>query len=225
MQTPTKLVCWDWNGTIEGRSFGRDLGSDYRGDLRANIADVMAELRVQGYANVVTSTIPESSIQFELKRFQLDGVIDRIFGNARSRNGSSKEYKNSVEAMQIPVNEAPARVAVIGDNEHDNPCDLEKVVFIYNPEGFDTDARIVQQLLYELDQRGNGSFYHGFETLKAKDVDLKKECGFSYHGQLALQGAHQGIVLSTFNGCPWATPTILLIPAQKALQFKQLEDR
>lgn len=211
-----KLVCWDYNGTIEGYDYNA-----HSRIIRPNFAEVLKALRADGYSSVVTTSINKRSVEDGLKAIGLDTLIDGVFGGRRSKRRDAKDYKDVLKAMQVPEDQAPQDVVVIGDKPHDHPGDLEKVVFIYNPEGHRTDARVVQKLLAELYQRGNSHFYRGFEALKEVEFDLKQEAGYHYHGRLALPKKHTGIVLSTFNGNKWPTPTLLLVPESEAKEFEQ----
>jgi hydroxymethylpyrimidine pyrophosphatase-like HAD family hydrolase len=212
MEVKMKLICWDYNDTIVGRI----------NELRPHMAEVLTALRADGYANVVTTTIGKSHVEGGLKKLGIDGLVDDVFGDRRNSR-DSKDYKDVLKAMKIPEDRASESVVVIGDKDHDHPGDLEKVVFIYNPKGYETDAKVVQKLLAEMHQKGDNNFYRGFNRFKTADIDLEQEAGYVYHGQLMLPNKHKGVLLSTFNGNPWVTPTVLLIPASEAAEFEQFE--
>ena len=208
-----KLVCWDYNGTIAQAS-----------NARPNIKEVLTDLKQTGHTSVITSSIPEQSIESQLPKIGIDGLIAKVYGNKTNRGFNAKHYQDVLKDQGLALNQASQNAVIIGDNERDHPGDLEKVVFIYNPDGSSkTDARVVKKLIDDLYQSGNSHFYRGFERFKTTGIDLEEECGFVYHGQLVLPEDHKGIVLSAFNGNPWTTPTVLLIPKDRAKQFEQFE--
>lgn len=213
-----KLLCWDYNGTTVG---GR--GWNKKDEARPNLKEALSDLKSQGYVSVVTSTVDEAGIEAESKRLGFHDAFDRYFGGIRDVRKDSKEYRKVLEAMKVPVDQASDSVIVIGDNERDHPGDLEKVVFIYNPQGYQTDARVVQALIEKLDAGGKGKLYDGFVSHVAKRIDLEEECGFIYHARIQLPQNNCGVFLSTFNGNPWTTPTVLLISEAEAGQFDPLE--
>ncbi|MFT4303567.1 MAG: HAD family hydrolase [Candidatus Woesearchaeota archaeon] len=206
------IICWDLNGTLEGYNQKRDYV------VRPNITDVLKETSEQGIRNVITSTRDEHTIKDFLVRHSLDSYVDRCFGFCRSGR-DSKSYAKVANHYGLTLDKAAESMIAIGDNEHDHPGDIDNMVFIYNPNGVETDARIVQQLATTL----HGNVYERFQALKRGTINLKSECGFHYHGQLGFQD-YTGIIMSAFNGGVLATPTILLIPEKEAKeQFEQLE--
>lgn len=217
-----RLVCWDYNGTVAGRYVSGSLTPQ----IRPNLKEALTEMKKEGYTNVITTTISQKSVETSLPNMGIDGLVARVFGDRRKARFDAKDYKDVLEEMKLPLDQASQNVVVIGDNDTDHPGDIEKVVFIYNPNGVETDAVIVHKLLNELYQKGNDNFYKGFNQFKTADIDLEKECGFVYHGQLSLPKKHTGVLLSIFNGNPWVTPTVLLIPEKEAKeQFDQLEGK
>lgn len=206
------LVCWDYNDTIVGRKGVNEI-------VRPNFKQVAEASKLKGYVHVITSTLIGKHVEEEIKKNGIDSVVERVFGERRGASRSSKVYADVVKAFKI--DDAAKDVVVIGDKAHDHPGDLEKVVFIMNPEGNLTDAQIVYELL-EILRSGTDNFYQGFLRLKTSSFDLTKECSFIYHGRIHIQ-THSAVVLSTFNGSPWPTPTLLLTPKEQAEEFEKLE--
>ena len=214
-----KLVCWDWNETV----VGNDRKSANK-IIRPNLAEVLGLLRGEGYSNVVTTTIAAQEVEKGLKGHGIDSLVDGVYGGVRNFSGG-KTYKEAVNAAQIEFADALHHVVVIGDKDHDHSTDseLKEVVFLYNPEGISTDAMVVHELLKQLRERGNDSFYQGFQSMHTTHFSLKDEFGFDYHGMLQLNGEHKAVALSTYNDCSWSTPTILLASDKEAAMFERFE--
>jgi len=200
----TKLMCWDYNETIIG--YGRD-------EIRPNIAEVLAALRERGYKNIVTTTISERYVEQGLRQAGLDSLIDGVFGGVRDPRLRAKRYREAVESVGIPIEQASERVVVVGDKPHDHPCDLADVVFILNPEGYKADARVVQALLLRLEEHGNGNILAGFDGLNQ----------FSFaDGHIELPCGYDGILHYNSYGHSWQTPEIIVKPAAQSKSYKDL---
>lgn len=205
-------MCWDWNDTLV----------DYKNGLRPHAKYVMESLKARGFVHAITTTIDAKWVQTELGKLGIDALVDKVFGDRRSNDGRSKLYKAIVDHYSLtnPENDA----IVIGDKPHDHPGDVQNLVFIYNPKGSETDARVVQQLLAHLQKCGNDSFYAGWQASQRTSADFQDELGFVYHAMMPLAHKYSGVVLSTKNGSKWLTPTVAVLPDKEAKeQFLQFE--
>lgn len=151
--TNPKLLCWDFNGTVEKFGDGRP-----RGDL----SRTSRAMQRRGATSLITTTIaPEKPEAFMLDhRMSFGGYYGKE--EVRPTKGN-KSYRLLAEAHGISEMEAPARMVILGDSKTDIPSDLPGTLFLHNDAM--TPAPALELLLNTLDQLGQGSFRDGLNAL------------------------------------------------------------
>lgn len=148
-----KLLCWDFNGTVEKFGDGRP-----RGDL----ARTSRAMQRRGATSLITTTIsPEKP-----ETFMVDNQIafGGYYGSEEVRpTKGNKSYRLLAETHGISKEDAPARMVIVGDSKTDIPSDLPGTVFLHNDAM--TPAPALELLLNRLDQNGKGSFRAGLDDL------------------------------------------------------------
>lgn len=151
-QTP-KLVCWDFNGTVERFGDGRP---------RPDMAGGTSALRRRGAMSVLTTTIgPEKP-----ERFLDEQGVSFVthYGRAEVRpTKGNKEYRGIAAEHGVTPAQAPGVMAVFGDSRTDIPSDLPGVVFFHNDAN--TPAPAAERLLMELDRAGDGHLADGLASI------------------------------------------------------------
>lgn len=148
-----KLLCWDFNGTVEKFGDGRP-----RGDL----ARTSRAMQRRGATSLITTTIsPEKP-----ETFMVDNQI--AFGGYYGREEvrptkGNKSYRLLAETHGIQRADAPARMAIVGDSKTDIPSDLPGTIFLHNDAM--TPAPALELLLHALDRNGDGNFRAGLDAL------------------------------------------------------------
>jgi hypothetical protein len=149
--TNPKLLCWDFNGTVEKFGDGRT-----RGDL----ARTSRAMERRGATSLITTTIsPEKPEQFMVDSdVQFGGYYGK--NEVRPTKGN-KAYLGLAAAHGISQKDAQHRMAIFGDSATDIPSDLPGTVFFHNDAM--TPAPAIELLLGELDRLGAGSFQQGLD--------------------------------------------------------------
>jgi len=151
-RTP-KLLCWDFNGTVEQFGDGR---------TRPEMAGGAQTLRRRGAMSVLTTTIgPEKPEQF-LEQHGVSFVSHYGRAEVRPTKGN-KQYRGIAAEHGVSAARAPEVMAVFGDSRTDIPSDLPGVVFFHNDAR--TPAPAVERVLMELDRRGDGDLAAGLAEL------------------------------------------------------------
>ena len=179
IEAPKHLVCWDLDNTLghfdpfsnemQGRTRWKDDPDAY---LTYGIEDVLAEFsEANGYIAVVTTSARHDYAEYALER----AGIRRHFANVYARDVMAPDYEathqyvgkqyEDVAWEQIPYDEYPDRMVVIGDMYEDNPIDMRDLVHIYSP-GYVFDAIVIREALVALLEAGEGSFKKGFDALE-----------------------------------------------------------
>lgn len=168
-----KLLCWDFNGTVELFGDGRP-----RGDL----ARTSRAMQRRGATSVITTTIaPEKPEQFMVDHHMAFGGY---YGKEEVRpTKGNKSYQLLAKAHGISEFEAPARMVIVGDSKTDIPSDLPGTLFLHNDAM--TPAPALELLLQTLDQMGGGSFRDGLNVLT--------------HGPMKPGGKRQGLRLGNLQ--------------------------
>jgi hypothetical protein len=161
--TSPKLICWDFNGTLERHGDGR---------TRPGLPVSTSTLRRRGAVSALTTSIgPEKP-----ERFLEENAIDLVgyFGGKEVRpTRGPKAYAGVLRAHGVPVDEARHLLGVVGDSKTDIPSDVPGVVFFHNSAV--TPAPAVELLLAELDRVGGGSLADGLESVLGGLPDVGDE--------------------------------------------------
>ncbi len=148
-----KLVCWDFNGTVERFDDGR---------TRADLPGSTACLRRRGGVCVLTTTMRPEKPELFLESHGVSFVAHYGDKQVRPTSGN-KAYAGVARAHGVDPAEARHVMAVFGDSRTDAPQDLPGVLFFHNDAA--TPAPAVELLLAELDRRGRGSLADGLVAL------------------------------------------------------------
>src|SRR5262249_54841324 len=110
------LLCWDYNGTVEGRD---------------GMADTVADLKRMGAESALTTSVFPENYETSM---EAQGIrFNAYFGGDRVRQGDvHKTYAAIAASYGISAEQAPDRVVVIGDSTTDAPGDLNGVLFLHN---------------------------------------------------------------------------------------------
>lgn len=157
-ETP-KLVCWDFNGTVER---DRNLG------FRPDVGLVTDNLNAMGAASVITTSIDPRAVEEMMVRANLR--FNAYFGGPQVRpTPGAKQYAGVAAAYGLSRGEARHHMVTIGDSQTDRSGDLRGVVFINSDS--DTPAELIQQLLVAMERAGGGSFARGLDALCPRPID------------------------------------------------------
>jgi hypothetical protein len=148
-----KLICWDFNGTVERFGDGR---------TRADLPVSAAALRRRGAMSVLTTSMGPAPGEKFLEDAGVSFVSHYGRKEVRPTRGN-KEYTGVARAHGVDVADAKHVMAVFGDSATDIPHDLPGVVFFHNSA--DTPAPVAERLLAAIDAAGHGSLHDGLEGL------------------------------------------------------------
>ncbi|MBL8958159.1 MAG: HAD family hydrolase [Myxococcaceae bacterium] len=151
MVTP-KLIAWDFNGTVQADN----------GRFRPGMAQTVESLRRLGAMNVLTTSI--SAEPSERAMDEANIYFDAHFGNAEVRpTKGSKQYEGVAGLFGLDVEASHDNMVTIGDSVTDISGDRAAGLFIHDRDMVAGPA--IEQLLLELDRRGDGSLRKGLAAL------------------------------------------------------------
>ena len=177
-----KLAVWDLDETLGAfrpiRSefigctppFSGDLGLTY------GIKELLEKLEDGGFVHAVATVGgPTDYANLVLDRTKLAPYFqDRVFGKELikdydSRCGWRKNYWQIAEALGFSDGEIPANMVVIGDDQgRDRPMDRDRPLPVFiNHNCYQYDAAVIEIILKQLLEKGEGDFSLGFECLSA----------------------------------------------------------
>lgn len=146
-----KLLCFDFNGTLQGRS-----------GFRPGLAPTLADFRGKNARCVITTR--GSAFGAERSVHSAGGEIEGAYDSQSIGGAACKLYRKVLEDNGLSLEEAKARFLVVGDNGSDAPGDIDGAVFVQNSAETPMEALLV--LTEELDRLGKGDFSKGFDELE-----------------------------------------------------------
>ncbi|MEQ8273577.1 MAG: hypothetical protein RMA76_23700 [Deltaproteobacteria bacterium] len=187
-----KLVCWDFNGTVE-----RERNAGFRPD----IGFVTDNLNQMGALSVITTSVDPRAVEETMVRANLH--FNAYFGADEVRpTRGKKQYAGVAAAYGLDAKDAPHHMVTIGDSATDQSADLAGVVFLNSDS--DTPAEVIQRFLYQLDRAGDGSFARGLERTLSRALDAEPQS--LRLGELAFD-----VALDDANGAPCPKVTNLRV--------------
>ncbi len=158
-----KLVCWDFNGTVE-----RERNAGFRPD----IGFVTDNLNQMGALSVITTSVDPRAVEETMVAANLH--FNAYFGGPEVRPTPGKKlYEGVAKAYGFDAKDAPHHMVTIGDSATDQSADLAGVVFLNSDS--DTPAEVIQRFLFELDRAGDGSFARGLEATLERPLDAEPQ--------------------------------------------------
>lgn len=187
-----KLVCWDFNGTVE-----RERNAGFRPD----VGFVTDNLNQMGALSVITTSVDPRAVEETMVRANLH--FNAYFGGPEVRPTPGKKlYHGVAKTYGLDAKDAPHHMVTIGDSATDQSGDLAGVVFLNSDS--DTPAEVIQRFLFELDRVGDGSFARGLERTIERPLDAMPQS--SRLGELAFD-----VVLDDRDGAPCPKVTNLRV--------------
>lgn len=158
-----KLVCWDFNGTVE-----RERNSGFRPD----IGFVTDNLNQMGALSVITTSVDPRAVEETMVQANLH--FNAYFGGDEVRPTTGKKiYRGVAETYGLSERDAPHHMVTIGDSSTDQSADLPDVIFLNSDA--DTPAEVIQIFLHRLDALGDGSFARGLDALLERSLDREPQ--------------------------------------------------
>ncbi len=156
--TTSRVICWDLDYTLLGDDWTPRRGSE----------EGLQRLSEKGYINHLTSlrwgieeALEESGLNQYFKRW--DGLkVKHEIPDRRYEYSLSKCYGGIAKLYGISYGMASHKLLVVGDDVADQPMDLDKVVFIHQPEGDSTHFSTVENIINGLQDAFPMSFYKAF---------------------------------------------------------------
>src|SRR3989338_9297290 len=137
--------------------------------IRQDLLATLTDLLMQDMLIAVSSGRRIISLLAALEESDIIYSVDRPFGRdeldyAPRRGG--KDYRKVIEHFGLTEKRTLSDLIIIADDEDvDAPTTTSGTVFVCQPEGYLTTARIWQYILNELLEKGGGSFNQGFVEL------------------------------------------------------------
>lgn len=188
----SKAICWDMEGTLGEFS---DIALEVLGDklipkeqilvpekvgVRYGQRELLERLSLQGFEHFVTTSACAEYANEALRRYDLLKYFEKVFDCDAVQHLRGKKYRPVTEVMGFSDSDASSNMVVIGNNDIDQPADIEGLVFINQSHCLNYDAIVTEKILRHLLKKGNDDFKKGFDVLQkncntAEDIVFEAE--------------------------------------------------
>ncbi len=163
-----KIICWDLDETLGIFRYGERT-------LRYNTKETLEFLSKKNYKHYIASAAVKSYIDDVLRSTEIEkffsGIFDRDFIKPNLNPKDGKLYSAIAIAENLSQKEIEDRMIVVGNSNHDQPVDVNNLVFIQDARYEDSKSDIVRKIFEKLDNLDNSSFKKAFDKwYKSSDL-------------------------------------------------------
>ncbi len=160
-----KYICWDLDENLGSFRPGE------RNGLIKGLLPMLDRLREKGCRHVITTAAMPHYAEIVVSSTGIKDRFEAVFANGivHPKEGN-KRYSRVAERLGINKEEAPERMLVVGNHQHDIPADLD-LVTLHHPQAVHFEARVFDIILSEL--LSSQTWIQGYDILLSRSKKLK----------------------------------------------------